>query len=110
MIFSGLLHRGAMLKLSGHQDPQPHLRLCIKHKGEAIRQLREAIAAADAKAVSDELLMTILYLAANEDTCLSTKRDESPYTPPFTSLQHLDFYGSGCGELSSLGSPASVIK
>jgi hypothetical protein len=42
----------------------------------------------------DSLVMCILFLAVNDKDKTKVSRDPSPFSPPFVSLQLLDFYGS----------------
>ncbi|KAL4901264.1 hypothetical protein BDW74DRAFT_84462 [Aspergillus multicolor] len=64
----------------------------LELKALALQSLQSEIADVDKIKSPDGLVMCILWLAAN-DKHKKVSRDRSPFSPPFTNLQALDFCG-----------------
>jgi hypothetical protein len=92
MLFGGAVHldvlRGRRVDLNN--------RVRLFHKVQTMRLLKEELQNPD-MSDPDELILTILILAANEVENIADKmkpKARSPFNSPLSSLQWLDVYGS----------------
>ncbi|EED14500.1 conserved hypothetical protein [Talaromyces stipitatus ATCC 10500] len=60
----------------------------------ALQALQENLASTTPATVSDEVILSILYLAVNHQVKARAERDPSPFTPPQRNLHHLDLFGT----------------
>ncbi|KAL5341434.1 hypothetical protein BJX70DRAFT_358781 [Aspergillus crustosus] len=75
---------------SGQVDSREQLYL----RGLVLKSLREEIGKPPHLTSSDGLLMAVLFLAVNVAHRTGLRRDPNPFSPPFTDLHGLHFYGS----------------
>src|ERR1700761_6061319 len=92
-IYSALIHRDYYI-LSSRGKDYPGRATLLQHKVSALNSLRVGLAKLKSKTVTDDLLTCILYMAVNDNPMSFIGRDKSPFSPPFPSLELLDFYGS----------------
>lgn len=90
LIFSASVHQESVLKNRGvRQTALASNRL--RHKGRALKLVRELVSDPAKPYIVDDLLMAIVYLAMNERASLTVK-DSSPFMPPLGHAQWLDLY------------------
>ncbi|KAJ9271346.1 hypothetical protein DTO212C5_2696 [Paecilomyces variotii] len=66
----------------------------LYHKGEALKAIRDALSKPVlGKAILDEIVLCICFIAVHEDIKESLERDFNPFSPPLQDLQGLNFYG-----------------
>ena len=96
LLFSASVHRDAMRMRSGAANPPLELSHQLMLKSVALRSLQKALRRKPEDQNLDALVHSILWLAANERTAgqVSTEPDKSPFSPPLTSRQWLNFYGT----------------
>lgn len=94
ILFSSSLHRDFKLFTTGNRNLLQPSKEQLQDKSLALKSVREALLGSTTDYVSDEILLSILFLAVNENSESISERDVSPFTPPFTELQCLDYYGS----------------
>ncbi|RAH47526.1 uncharacterized protein BO95DRAFT_492738 [Aspergillus brunneoviolaceus CBS 621.78] len=99
MLYSASLHFNALPMIRGATkqvslDTAEQLRL----KGSVMVRIREKLSTVTQHNIScdwvDDILLSILYLAANENLDHVEPPDTTPFVPPFRSLQLMEFYGS----------------
>ncbi|EED12750.1 conserved hypothetical protein [Talaromyces stipitatus ATCC 10500] len=94
-LFASSVHRDGMRIIYGPENTDFESKEQLVYKGMTLRLLRERLSGHLSSGVSDSLIMGILYLAAHPDPkAASTKRDLSPFTPPFIDLHALNIYGT----------------
>ncbi|PYI16903.1 hypothetical protein BO86DRAFT_443269 [Aspergillus japonicus CBS 114.51] len=99
MLYSASLHFNALPMIRGATkraslDTAEQLRL----KGSVMIRIREKLSTVTQHNIGcdwvDDILLSILYLAANENLDQVKPPETSPFVPPFRSLQLMEFYGS----------------
>jgi hypothetical protein len=93
ILFSASLHRDFKSLSCGNRNQLQPSREQLQDKGLALTSVREALHNSTTDYVPDEILVSILFLAVNENPGTISERDISPFMPPFTDLQCLDYYG-----------------
>ncbi|PYH80529.1 hypothetical protein BO82DRAFT_417560 [Aspergillus uvarum CBS 121591] len=99
MLYSASLHFNALPMIRGATkraslDTAEQLQL----KGSVMIRIREKLSTVTQRNIGckwvDDILLSILYLAANENLDHVEPPETSPFVPPFCSLQLMEFYGS----------------
>ncbi|KAL3440867.1 hypothetical protein BJX65DRAFT_289694 [Aspergillus insuetus] len=99
MLYSASLHRDALPRIRGVTDRRiSSTSEQLQLKGSVMNQIRERLSTVNSNNIHedwiDDILMSILYLAANENINQIGQPENSLFTPPFRSLQLMEFYGS----------------
>ncbi|KAL4800660.1 hypothetical protein BDV19DRAFT_383677 [Aspergillus venezuelensis] len=94
ILWAASYHRDVMRITYGAPDPQLESKEQLELKALALQALQREVADISEAKSPDALVMCILYLAVNERHRSKIIRDPSPFSPPFVTLQALDFYGS----------------
>jgi hypothetical protein len=98
MLYSASLHRDALPRIRGATERASSTAQQLRLKGSVMNQIREKLSTVSTHNIHedwiDDILMSILYLAANENIDQIGQPETSPFTPPFRSLQLMEFYGS----------------
>jgi hypothetical protein len=94
VLWSSSYHRDILRVTSGAVVPQLDSQAQLELRLLALRALQREIANVSETTSPDSLVMCILFLAVNDKHKTKVSRDPSPFSPPFVSLQLLDFYGS----------------
>lgn len=92
-LWAASYHRD-VLRISYGADPVLDIKDQLYYKGLILSMLREHVTEFTREEWRDGVIMAILYLAVNETERRDLTRDPSPFTPPFTDMQSLSFYGS----------------
>ncbi|KAF3387110.1 hypothetical protein F1880_001076 [Penicillium rolfsii] len=92
-LWAASYHRD-VLRISYGADPVLDIKDQLYYKGLILSMLRENVTEFTKEEWRDGVIMAILYLAVNETERRDLTRDPSPFTPPFTDMQSLSFYGS----------------
>jgi hypothetical protein len=92
-LWAASYHRD-VLRISYGADPVLDSKDQLYYKGLILSMLREHVTEFTKEEWRDGVIMAILYLAVNETERRELTRDPSPFTPPFTDMQSLSFYGS----------------
>ncbi|KAL4803814.1 hypothetical protein BDV18DRAFT_39673 [Aspergillus unguis] len=93
VLWSASYHRD-ILRITYGSEPRLESREQLELKALALQALRKEISNLSITKSPDSVVMCILYLAVNDRQKTRIVRDPSPFNPPYTSLQALDFYGS----------------
>jgi hypothetical protein len=98
MLYSASLYSDALPRIRGATDRVSSTSKQLRLKGSVMNQIREKLLTVNSENSHedwiDDILMSILYLAANENIDQIGRPGTSPFTPPFRSLQLMEFYGS----------------
>ncbi|KAL5343564.1 hypothetical protein BJX70DRAFT_114862 [Aspergillus crustosus] len=94
VLWASSYHRDIMRVTSGAFEPKLDSKDQLELRLLALRALQREIANVSNTTSPDSLVMCILFLAVNDKHKAKITRDASPFSPPFVSLQVLDFYGS----------------
>ncbi|KAL4879867.1 hypothetical protein BJY04DRAFT_219675 [Aspergillus karnatakaensis] len=103
MFYSALLHLRALPILRRLPDgifsePSSHTRQLLQIKGAVMNQIRQKLSTVDSNSIHEpeveDVVLSILHLAANENLDKIKPPETSPFAPPFRRLQSLEFYGS----------------
>ncbi|KAL3485746.1 hypothetical protein BJX62DRAFT_242623 [Aspergillus germanicus] len=94
VLWSSSYHRDILRVTSGAVVPKIDSQAQLELRLLALRALQREIANLSKTTSPDSLVMCILFLAVNDKHKTKVSRDPSPFSPPFVSLQLLDFYGS----------------
>ncbi|KAL4947282.1 hypothetical protein BDW69DRAFT_120008 [Aspergillus filifer] len=98
MLYSASLHLDALQRIHGVTQPTLPTAQQLQLKGSVMNQIREKLSTVNKSNMRnewvDEILMGILYLAANENTAHIGPPETGPFIAPFRSLQLMVFYGS----------------
>jgi hypothetical protein len=110
IIFSASLHQESVLKSRGvHQTALASDRL--RHKGRALKLVRELVRDPAKPYIVDDLLMAIIYLAMNERVPLTgIVKDSSPFMPPLGHAQWLDMYTGREVDLSHWNAVRVILR
>lgn len=72
--------------------------LHLQLKGFVLNEIRQKLSTVDGNSLQneevDDIILSILYLAANENLDQIRPPERSPFTPPFRRLQSMEIYGS----------------
>ncbi|KAL2845140.1 hypothetical protein BJX68DRAFT_269328 [Aspergillus pseudodeflectus] len=93
-LWSASYHLDVLHLTYGNRDHQRESKEQLYLKGLTLQMLRGAIETYTTQTPIDGIIMCILYLAVNDTVEKGVRRDPSPFTPLFTGLHSLDFYGS----------------
>ncbi|KAL3494408.1 hypothetical protein BJX62DRAFT_197962 [Aspergillus germanicus] len=94
ILWSASFHLDVLRLTYGDRDHQRESKEQLYLKGLTLQTLRGAIETYTRDMPIDSIIMCILYLAVNDTVEKGVYRDPSPFTPLFTGLHSLDFYGS----------------
>ncbi|PLB50660.1 hypothetical protein P170DRAFT_355698 [Aspergillus steynii IBT 23096] len=98
VFYSSSLHLDALSTFHGVENYRRHTAAQLFWKGQVLQQIRLELAQINDKTASDELtddiLLCILYLAANENLNSIPPPEQGPFNPPFKSQQLLEYYGN----------------
>ncbi|KAL3474774.1 hypothetical protein BJX99DRAFT_172275 [Aspergillus californicus] len=94
VLWAASYHRDILRVTYGAAEPCLDSREQLELKSLALQALQKEVANVTETTAPDALVMCILYLAVNDKHKAKITRDASPFSPPFTNLQALDFYGS----------------
>ncbi|KAL2845536.1 hypothetical protein BJX68DRAFT_269065 [Aspergillus pseudodeflectus] len=98
LLYSASLHRDALPRIRGATEGVSSTAQQLRLKGSVMNQIREKLSTVNSANIHenwiDDILMSILYLAANENIDQIGQPERSPFIPPFRSLQLMEFYGS----------------
>ncbi|KAJ0425968.1 hypothetical protein BJY00DRAFT_274093 [Aspergillus carlsbadensis] len=94
ILWSASYHLDVLRLTYGDKNRQRESNEQLYLKGLTLTTLRGAIEAYTGETPIDSIIMCILYLAVNDTVGRGVSRDPSPFTPLFTGLHSLDFYGS----------------
>ncbi|KAL4777932.1 hypothetical protein BJX76DRAFT_363220 [Aspergillus varians] len=94
VLWAASYHRDILRITYGASEPQLESKEQLELKSLALRALQREVANISETTCPDALVMCILYLAVNDKHKSKISRDPSPFSPPFTTLQAVDFYGS----------------
>ncbi len=93
-MFAASLHRESFLESHG-VDQTPLTSDHLRHKGQALKLVRQLVADQEMPLILDDLIMAIMYLAMNERAhFIGPLRDLGPFTPSpaLRSAQWLNMY------------------
>jgi hypothetical protein len=93
-LWSASYHLDVLRLTYGDRDHRRESKEQLYLKGLTLQTLRGAIETYTTQTPVDGIIMCILYLAVNDTVEKGVFRDPSPFTPLFTGLHSLDFYGS----------------
>ncbi|KAJ0418550.1 hypothetical protein BJY00DRAFT_314916 [Aspergillus carlsbadensis] len=94
VLWASSYHRDILRATTGAVVPKLDSQAQLELRLLALRALQREIANVSETKSPDSLVMCILFLAVNDKHKTKISRDPSPFSPPFVSLQLLDFYGS----------------
>ncbi|KAF7593803.1 hypothetical protein BBP40_010860 [Aspergillus hancockii] len=94
ILWSTSYHRDTLRATYDASSQQFDSKEQLQLKALALRSLRAAVANVTQSTAPDGIVMCILFLAVNDLHRTGISRDPSPFSPSFTSLHYLDFYGS----------------
>ncbi|KAJ0418378.1 hypothetical protein BJY00DRAFT_324894 [Aspergillus carlsbadensis] len=98
MLYSASLHRDALLRIRGATERASSTAQQLRLKGSVMNEIRQKLSTMDSESIHedwvDDILMSILYLAANENIDQIGQPEKSPFAAPFRSLQLMEYYGS----------------
>jgi hypothetical protein len=94
ILFSSSLHRDFKLFTSGNRNHLQRSREQLHDKSLALKSVREALIDSTIDYVPDDILLSILFLAVNENPESFSACDINPFTPPFKEPKCLYYYGS----------------
>ncbi|KAL2802152.1 hypothetical protein BJX63DRAFT_133228 [Aspergillus granulosus] len=94
VLWSSSYHRDILRVTNGAIVPKLDSQEQLELRLLALRALQREIANVSDTTSPDSLVMCMLFLAVNDIHKTRIFRDPSPFSPPFVSLQLLDFYGS----------------
>ncbi|KAL2861842.1 hypothetical protein BJX68DRAFT_223371 [Aspergillus pseudodeflectus] len=66
----------------------------LRYLDLSLKALQDHLATTNSATVSDEAILCIIYLAVNHQVKPRLTRDPSPFTPPRTSVHHLNIFGT----------------
>ncbi|KAL2814249.1 hypothetical protein BJX63DRAFT_431408 [Aspergillus granulosus] len=66
----------------------------LRYLDLSLQALQAHLASNDSVTVSDEAILCIIYLAVNHQVKPRLTRDPNPFTPPRTSVHHLNIFGT----------------
>jgi hypothetical protein len=108
LIFFASVHQESVLKNRGvRQTALASNRL--RHKGLALKLVRELVSDPAKPYIVDDLLIAIVYLAMNERASLTVK-DSSPFMPPLGHAQWLDLYTGREVDLSHWNAVQIILR
>lgn len=98
ILYSASLHLDALAIIHGATGHVFQRTEQLRLKGLVMNQILDNLSHSNEPDISDEwaddMLMSILYLAANENLDKVTPLEKGPFSPPFRELQLMEFYGS----------------
>ncbi|KAL4924217.1 uncharacterized protein BDV17DRAFT_221169 [Aspergillus undulatus] len=94
VLWAASYHRDILRLTYGASEPQLESKEQLELKSLALQALQREVANISETTSLDAVVMCILYLAVNDGHKAKIEREPSPFSPPFTNLQALDFYGS----------------
>ncbi|KAL3454252.1 hypothetical protein BJX65DRAFT_263067 [Aspergillus insuetus] len=68
---------------------------CLRYFAIMLGMVQDELALSTAATVTDEIILAVLYIAANYKVMGRIVRDSSPFTPPLVGIHHVDIFGTG---------------